>query len=110
MLRMSLGVTRKDRMRNDYIRKSLNIKEDIRQKVQNERINWYEKISDKDEINVIKKAIEIPMSTRRTRGKPQNTWLQQIKRHRQLYGNTENEHKQLHIIEGTCDQMIYPYR
>ena len=55
MLRMMCGVTRRDRIRNEYVRASVGV-DDIRDKLAENRLRWFGHVSRKREDDVVKKV------------------------------------------------------
>lgn len=91
MLRMSAGVTRKDRIRNTHIRGTLHVKEAIGDKIVRERAAWFEKQNRNGPENVVSRALDISIAAQRRQGRPKNSWVQQMKRHQNLYGLNDAE-------------------
>ena len=60
MLRFSLGVTRKDKIRNEFIRGTLKV-DRIGQKVRQSRLRWYGHVKRRDEDYVGRKVLEMPL-------------------------------------------------
>ena len=65
MLRMAVGVTKRDRIRSTRIRKSLHVKNTIIEKIENDRLNWYCHIQRRDPDNPVKKAISVDVPIQR---------------------------------------------
>ncbi|XP_047986492.1 uncharacterized protein LOC125226544 [Leguminivora glycinivorella] len=78
MLRWAGGVTRLDKVRNDYVRGSFKVAP-IVEKVKESRLRWYGHIQRREDDDVVKKVLNIPKSTR-GRGKPPATWWNNIKK------------------------------
>ncbi|XP_063542747.1 uncharacterized protein LOC134751292 [Cydia strobilella] len=72
MLRWAAGVTRLDRVRNEYIRGSFKVAPIVDKMVES-RMRWYGHVMRRDENNAVKKALAIP-DKRRGRGRPCATW------------------------------------
>ena len=73
MLRWMCGVTRQDRIRNDYIRGSAKVVE-ISKKVQEGRLRWYGHILRREEDHVGRRTMEMEVQGRRRRGRPRKRW------------------------------------
>ncbi|XP_061723009.1 uncharacterized protein LOC133529328 [Cydia pomonella] len=78
MLRWPAGVTRLDKIRNEYIRGSFKIAP-IVEKVQEKRLRWYGHILRRPEDHMMRVALDIP-STKHGRGKPSATWLTTVQK------------------------------
>ncbi|XP_059048811.1 uncharacterized protein LOC131844043 [Achroia grisella] len=72
MLRWSSGVTRLDRVRNEYIRGSFKVAP-ITEKLTESRLRWYGHVMRSDEDYVVKKGLKLP-ECKRGRGRPPATW------------------------------------
>lgn len=97
MLRMASGVTKLDKIRNEHIRGSLQIKQSIQDKVEAERVAWFERVHQQHPEHVAKKALNIKINPTVTqRGRKKNSWERQMKEHQSKYGLTEAE-KQQHL-------------
>ncbi|XP_066964203.1 uncharacterized protein [Macrobrachium rosenbergii] len=74
MLRWMAGVTREDRIRNDYIRGSTKVVE-ISKKVQDERLRWYGYLLRRDENHAGRHSMGMEVQRRRRRrGRPRKRW------------------------------------
>ena len=69
MLRWMCGVTREDRIRNDYIRGTTKVLE-VSKKVEEGRLRWYGHIRRREEDHVGKQTMEMTVQGRRRRGRP----------------------------------------
>ena len=95
MCRMSLGVTKLDHIRSERIRGSLNIKDTIVDKVNNERNGWFARVHCNDENNVARKTLSIDIPAVRRRGRPKHSWANQMRQQQQRYGLTEEEREEV---------------
>ena len=73
MLRWMSGVTREDRIRNEYIRGSLKVVE-ASKKIQEGRLRWYGHLLRRDENHVGRYAMDMEVQGRRRRGRPRKRW------------------------------------
>ena len=73
MLRWMSGVTREDRIRNDYIRGSTKVVE-ISKKVQEGRLRWYGHLLRREDNHIGKNVMEMEVQGRRRRGRPKKRW------------------------------------
>ena len=73
MVRWALGVTRKDKIRNEYVRGTEKIaKPGV--KLWNARLRWYGHAKRREEGYVGKRMMERAMPGRRKRGRPRKRW------------------------------------
>ncbi|KAI5642476.1 hypothetical protein NE865_05503 [Phthorimaea operculella] len=72
MLRWSGGVTRLDKVRNEYIRGSFKVAP-IADKLKESRLRWFGHIMRRDDDYVVKTAMNLP-EKKRGRGRPPYTW------------------------------------
>ncbi|XP_047999834.1 uncharacterized protein LOC125236958 [Leguminivora glycinivorella] len=72
MLRWAAGVTRLDKIRNEYIRGSFKVAPVI-EKMTESRLRWFGHVMRRDEEYPVKKALAI-LDKKRGRGKPPTTW------------------------------------
>ena len=68
MLRFATGVTRKDKVRNEYIRGTVNI-ERLGMKMKEGRLRWYGHVMRRDQEYVGRKMIEMELPGKRKRGR-----------------------------------------
>lgn len=79
MLRISAGVTKLDMIRSTKIRGSLHINQSIAEKLQKDRISWWEHVKRRPPDNPVKEAMEFEiLATAKRRGRPKNTWVKQM--------------------------------
>ena len=78
MLRFAMGVTRKDKIRNEYIRGTVKV-ERLGMKMRKGRLRWYGHIMRRDEEYVGRKMMEIELPGKRKRGKPKRRFLDIVK-------------------------------
>ena len=69
MLRWMSGVTRMDRIRNEYIRGSAKVTE-VSKKMQEGRLRWYGHLMRRDAQHVGRHTMEMEVRGRRRRGRP----------------------------------------
>ena len=67
MLRFAMGVTRKDKIRNEYIRSTVKI-ERLGMKMREGRLRWYEYVMRRDQEHVGRKMMEMELPGKRRRG------------------------------------------
>ena len=74
MLRGILGVSRRDHMRNEEIRRILHLSL-IDEVMRSGRLRWFVR----DATNVTRRVMELAIPGTRQRGRPKKTWHQQMK-------------------------------
>ena len=78
MLRWMVGVTRRDRVRNDYIRGTVKVTE-ISKKIQESILRWYGHLRRRvGEDHVGKEVMEMEVQGNRRRGRPKGRWVDSI--------------------------------
>ena len=78
MLRGILGVSRRDHMRNEDIRRMLQVSP-IDEVMRGGRLRWFGHVQRQDANNVTRRVVELAIPGTRRRGRPTKTWHQQIK-------------------------------
>ena len=73
MLRWMCGVTREDRIRNEYIRGTVKVIE-ASKKAQEARLRWYGHVMRRDDEYVGRRMMEMEVPGRRPRGRPKKRW------------------------------------
>ncbi|XP_075228197.1 uncharacterized protein LOC142328375 [Lycorma delicatula] len=91
MCRMSLGVTKRDRIRGERKRGSLQIKESVAEKISRERNDWFEKVDSQHPSSVTKKIMALDIPPVKKRGRPKNGWCRQLEDRRLKHGLTREE-------------------
>ena len=69
MMRWALGVTRKDKIRNEYVRGTAKIAK-LGDKLRNARLRWYGHVKRTKEDYVGKRMMEMAVPGRRKKGRP----------------------------------------
>ena len=69
MLRFAIGVTRKDKIRNEYIRNTVKL-ERLGMKLREGRLRWYGHAMRRDQEYVGRKMMEMELPGKRKRGRP----------------------------------------
>ena len=72
MVRWALGVTRKDKIRNVYVRGTANIAK-LGDKIWDARLRWYEHVKRREEGYMGKRMMEMAVPRRRKRGRPRRS-------------------------------------
>ena len=80
-LRAILGVTILDRMRNNYIRKNLNLKFSITELIKKRRLKWFGHVVRKSTIEShVYAAYQLDFKNTRTQGRPPKCWVDQTRK------------------------------
>ena len=82
MLRFSIGYTRKDRIKNENIRKRLGIRR-FGRKLQEARLRWFGHVQRKEDTFIGRKVLEMGLPGRQRRGRPRrymNTLKEDLKK------------------------------
>ena len=69
MMRCALGVTRKDKIKNEYVRGTAKIAK-LGDKLRAARLRWYGHVKKREEGCVGKRMIEMAIPAKRRRGRP----------------------------------------
>lgn len=78
-LRRILGITRRDRIRNTHVRGRLNLSTDIVQRVSERRLRFFGHIMRMPSHRLPLIAIQGQVQGKRSRGRPQKRWIDNIK-------------------------------
>ena len=78
MLRGILGVSRRDHMRNEEIRRILHLSP-IDEVMRSGRLRWFGHVQRQDATNVTRRVMALAIPGARRRGRPKKTWHQQMK-------------------------------
>ena len=90
MLRFAMGVMRKDKVRNEYIRSTIKV-EQLGMKMREGRLKWYEHVMRRDEEYVGRKMMEMELPGKRKRGRPKRRFLDVVKEDRGKVGAKETD-------------------
>ena len=74
---MALGVTRKDKIRNEYVRGTAKIAK-LGDKLRNARLSWYGHVKRRED-HMGKKMMEMAVPRRRKRGRPRRRWMDLVR-------------------------------
>ena len=89
MVRWALGVTRKDKIRNEYLRGTTKIAK-LGDKLWNARLLWYEHVK-RTEDYVGKRMMEMAVPGRRKRGRPRRRWMDLVRKDMERVGAREGD-------------------
>ena len=78
MLRFTMGVTRKDKIRNEHIRSTVKV-ERLGMKMREDRLRWYGHVMRRDQEYVGRKIMEMELPGKRRRGRPKRRFLDVVK-------------------------------
>ena len=78
MLRFSMGVTRKDKIRIDFIRSTVKL-EQLGMKMRKGRLRWYGHVMKRDQEYVGRRVMEMELPGKRKRGRPKRRFLNVVK-------------------------------
>ena len=79
MLRFSMGVTRKYKIRNEYFRSTVKV-ERLGMKMREGRLRWYGHVMRRDQEYVGRKMMQMELPGKRKRGRPKRKFLDVVKR------------------------------
>ena len=78
MLRFAMGVTRKDKIRNEHIRSTVKV-ERLGMNMREGRLRWYEHVMKRDQEYVGRKMMEMELPGKRKRVRPKRRFLDFVK-------------------------------
>ena len=78
MLRFAMGVTRKDKIRNEYIRSTVKV-ERLGMKMREGRLRWYGHVMRRDQEYVERKMMEMELPGKRRRGRSKRRFIDVVK-------------------------------
>ena len=79
MLRFAMGVTKKDKIRNEHIRSTVKV-ERLGMKMREVRLRWYGHVMRRDQEYVGRKKMEMELPGKRRRGRPKKRFLDVVKK------------------------------
>ena len=87
MLRFAMGVTRKDKIRNEHIRSTVRVR--LGMKMREGRLRWYGHVMRTDQEYVERKMMEMELLGKRKRGRPKRRFLDVVKEDMGEFGAKE---------------------
>ena len=90
MLRFTMGVTRKDKIRNEHIRSTVKV-ERLGMKMRESRLRWYGHVMRRDKEYLGRKMIEMELPGKRKRGRPKRRLLNLVKEDMKEVGAKETD-------------------
>ena len=79
ILRFAMGVTKKDKIRNEHIRSTVKV-ERLGMKMREGRLRWYGHVMRRDQEYVGRKMMEMELQGKRRRGRPKRRFLNVVKK------------------------------
>ena len=92
MLRFAMGVTRKDKIRNEHIRSTIKVKR-LGMKMREGRLRWYGHVMRRDPEYVGRKMMEMELPGKRRRERPKRRFLDVVKEDMAEVGAKETDVK-----------------
>ena len=90
MLRFSLGVTRKDKIRNDFVRGSSHVAK-FGSKVREARLRWYGHVQRREDDHIGRRMLRMEPPGRRKRGRPKRRYMDAVKEDMRVAGVGEED-------------------
>ena len=90
MLRFAMGVTRKDKIRNEHIKSTVKV-EQLGMKMREDRLSWYGHVMRRDQEYVGRKMMEMELPGKRRRGRPKRRFLDAVKEDMREVGAKETD-------------------
>ena len=92
MLRFAMGVTRKDKIRNEHIWSTVKV-ERLGMNMREGRLRWYGHVMRRDQEYVRRKMMEMKLPGKRRRGRPKRRFLDVVKEDMEEIGAKETDVK-----------------
>jgi len=90
MLRFALGVTRKDKIRNEHIRGTAKVKR-LGGKLREARLCWYGHVKRRDAQHVCQRVLRMRLPGKRRRGRPKRRYMDEVKEDMEEVGAVEED-------------------
>ena len=90
IVRWALGVTRKNKIRNEYVKGTAKIAE-LDDKLRTAMLRWYEHVKRREEGYVGKRMMEMAVPSRRKRVRPKKRWMDLAREDMQRVGDKEGD-------------------
>ena len=90
MVRWALGVTRKDKTRNEYVRGTAKIAK-LGDKLRNARLRWYRHVKRREKNYVGKRMMEMAVPGRKKRERPRRRWIDLVREDIKRVGAREED-------------------
>ena len=102
-LRRSCGVSRKDRIKNDVIKKEMKVGETVEEEIQRRQLIWYGHVKRMDEKRIPKMTMQYKTTEKRKRGRPRRIWFQGIRNAMEKRGMEEEWSQDRHRCREALD-------
>ena len=93
MVRWALGVTRRDKIRNEYVRGTAKIAK-LGDKLRGVRLRWYGHVKRRTEGYVGRRVLKMEVPGKRRRGRPRRRWMDVMKEDMKRAGVVEGDEVQ----------------
>ena len=90
MLRFAMGVTRKDKIRNEHIRSTVKVQR-LGMKMREGKLRWYGHVMRRGQENIGRKKMEMELPGKRRRGRPKRKFLDVVKKDMGKVGAKETD-------------------
>ena len=90
MVRWALGVTRKDKIRNEYVRGTAKIAK-VGDKLWNARLRWQGHVKRREEDYMRKRTMAMAVPGRRKRGRRRRRWMDLVREDMEMVGAREGD-------------------
>ena len=90
MVRWALGVTKKDKIKNEYVRGTAKIAK-LGDKLRGTRSRWYGHVKGREEGYVGKRMIKMAIPGKRRRGRPKRRWMDLVREDLEMVGAREGD-------------------
>ena len=90
MLRFAMGVMRKDKVRNGYIKSTVKV-ERLGMKMREGRLRWYGHVMRRDQEYIGRKMMEMELPGKRKKGRPRRRFLDVVKKNMGEVGAKETD-------------------
>ena len=91
MLRFAMGVTKKDKIRNEYIRGTVKV-ERLGMKMSEGQLKWYGHVMRREQEYVRRRVMKIELPGKRKRGRPKRRFLDVVKEDLREVGAKQEVH------------------
>ena len=102
IVRWALGVTRKDKIRNEYVRGTAKIAK-LGDKLRNPRLRWYKHVKRREDY-VGKKIMEMAVPGIRKRGRLRRRWIDLVREDMERVGAREIDRVKWRLLSRCGDQ------
>ena len=90
MLRLALGVPRKDRIKNEHVHGTVKVGQ-ISRKVRESRLRWYEHVKRREDAYVGRRVLEMELPGKRKVGRPKRRFMDAVKEGMKEVGVNEGD-------------------